>query len=124
MFLFLKFEQCILRMVKACNYCSTITLGFIDRLKASFQKRRTHLNLREIQQIKYPFVLNIFWLNPRIYSVTRAMSKSYPSDLTDEQWELLSSLIPPKTKGYRPRTVDLRAVIRGKKIICTSDLTD
>ena len=39
------------------------------------------------------------------------MSKSYPSDLTDEQWELLSSLIPPETKACRPRTVNLKAVI-------------
>ena len=39
------------------------------------------------------------------------MSKSYPSDLTNEQWELLSSLIPPENVGCRPRCVDLRAVI-------------
>lgn len=39
------------------------------------------------------------------------MSKSYPSDLTNEQWELLSSLIPPENAGCRPRCVDLRAVI-------------
>ncbi|QOV23060.1 transposase [Anabaenopsis elenkinii] len=39
------------------------------------------------------------------------MSKSYPTDLTDEQWELLSVLIPPINLGCRPRRVDLRAVI-------------
>jgi putative transposase len=39
------------------------------------------------------------------------MSKSYPTDLTDEQWELLSVLIPPENPGCRPRCVDLRAVI-------------
>ncbi|MBD2166452.1 IS5 family transposase [Calothrix membranacea FACHB-236] len=39
------------------------------------------------------------------------MSKSYPTDLTDEQWELLSSLIPEENQGCRPRCVDLRAVM-------------
>ena len=39
------------------------------------------------------------------------MSKSYPTDLTDEQWELLSVLIPPINLGCRPRRVNLRAVI-------------
>ena len=39
------------------------------------------------------------------------MSKSYPTDLRDEQWELLSSLIPEENRGCRPRCVDLRAVM-------------
>ncbi len=39
------------------------------------------------------------------------MSKSYPSDLTDEQWELLSTLIPSECRNCRPRKVDLRAVV-------------
>ena len=39
------------------------------------------------------------------------MSTSYPTDLTDEQWELLSVLIPPENPGYRPRCVDLRGVV-------------
>jgi transposase len=39
------------------------------------------------------------------------MNQSYRTDLTDEQWELLQSLIPPAKQGGRPRTVDLRAVI-------------
>jgi putative transposase len=39
--------------------------------------------------------------------------KPYPSDLTDEQWSLVTTLIlPPDTKGLgRPRDVDLREVI-------------
>ncbi len=37
----------------------------------------------------------------------------YPSDLTDEEWSLLSSLIPPARRGGRKRTVDVRAVIDG-----------
>ena len=39
------------------------------------------------------------------------MSTSYPTDVTDEQWELLCALIPPENSGCRPRCVDLRAVI-------------
>jgi putative transposase len=39
--------------------------------------------------------------------------KAYPSDLTDEQWGLLETLITlPDTKGHgRPRDVDLREVV-------------
>jgi len=38
--------------------------------------------------------------------------KSYPSDLTDEQWSLLESLLPPEVAGMgRPREVDFREVI-------------
>jgi putative transposase len=40
------------------------------------------------------------------------MSKSYPSDMTDEQWAVLESLIPP-SHGGRPRTIDLRRVVNG-----------
>ena len=39
--------------------------------------------------------------------------KSYPSDLTDEQWDLLFPALPPARPGGRPRTVDLREVING-----------
>lgn len=39
------------------------------------------------------------------------MSSSYPSNLTQDQWELLSSLIPKAKAGGRPRTVDMQAVI-------------
>ncbi|MEP0853001.1 IS5 family transposase [Funiculus sociatus GB1-A4] len=41
------------------------------------------------------------------------MSQSYPSDLTDEQWELLSGLIPRAKVGGRPRSVDMQAVVNG-----------
>ena len=37
--------------------------------------------------------------------------KSYPSDLTDDQWELLAPLLPPPRPGGRPRSVDLREVV-------------
>jgi putative transposase len=35
------------------------------------------------------------------------MRKSYPSDLTDEQWAILEPLIPVNKTG-RPRTVPMR----------------
>ena len=40
--------------------------------------------------------------------------KSYPSDLTDEQWELVEQLIPAARcgrRGGRPREVDMREVL-------------
>lgn len=37
--------------------------------------------------------------------------KSYPADLTDEQWALLEPLVPPAKHGGRPRTVDMREVL-------------
>ena len=40
--------------------------------------------------------------------------KKYPSDLTDEQWAILAPLIPPakqRTRGGRPRTVNMREVL-------------
>src|SRR5215210_6333067 len=39
--------------------------------------------------------------------------KSYPSDLTDQQWELLAPLIPAPRPGGRPRTADMREVVNG-----------
>lgn len=39
------------------------------------------------------------------------MSTSYPSNLTQEQWELLESLLPAAKSGGRPRSVDLQAVV-------------
>jgi putative transposase len=37
----------------------------------------------------------------------------YPSDVTDEQWSLIKSHIPPEKPGGRPREVDMRQVING-----------
>jgi putative transposase len=37
--------------------------------------------------------------------------KAYPSDLTDEQWEVLRPLLPAAKPGGRPRSVDLREVV-------------
>jgi putative transposase len=37
--------------------------------------------------------------------------KPYPSDVTEEQWNLLAPLLPPARAGGRPRKVDLREVV-------------
>ena len=37
--------------------------------------------------------------------------KPYPSDLTDEQWELIEPYLPSAKPGGRPRTTDLREVV-------------
>jgi putative transposase len=37
--------------------------------------------------------------------------KEYPSDLTDEQWELIASLIPPQKHGGRPRKTSERLIV-------------
>jgi transposase len=39
------------------------------------------------------------------------MRKPYPTDLTDQQWAVLQSLIPPSKHGGRPREVDMREVV-------------
>jgi putative transposase len=39
------------------------------------------------------------------------MRRPYRSDLTDAQWELIQSLLPPAKPGGRPRIVDLREVV-------------
>ena len=37
----------------------------------------------------------------------------YPSDVTDEQWEVIAALFPAAKTGGRPRTVDMRQVVNG-----------
>jgi putative transposase len=39
------------------------------------------------------------------------LRKPYPSDLTDQQWELIQDLIPKPREGGRPRAVDMREVL-------------
>ncbi len=38
---------------------------------------------------------------------------SYPSDLTDEQWQLIEPQIPPEKHGGRHREADIRQVFNG-----------
>jgi putative transposase len=48
------------------------------------------------------------------------MSVYYPTDLTDDQWELFCALLPtPKTSG-RPRQVDLRWVVNAILYLCVA----
>ena len=35
----------------------------------------------------------------------------YPSDVTEEEWQLVAPLIPPAKRGGRKRTVDIREVL-------------
>ena len=35
----------------------------------------------------------------------------YPSDLSDAEWDLLKTLLPPEKPGGRPREVDMRLVL-------------
>ena len=37
--------------------------------------------------------------------------KSYPSDLSEQEWSVLEPLIPPAKPGGHPRTTDMREVI-------------
>jgi putative transposase len=43
--------------------------------------------------------------------MTTLARKPYFSDLTDAQWAILESLIPPQKQGGRPRTINMREVI-------------
>jgi transposase len=40
-------------------------------------------------------------------------SARYPSDLSDAEWTLIASMIPPAKHGGRRREVDLREVLNG-----------
>lgn len=43
-------------------------------------------------------------------------TKSYPSDLTDEEWEQIAPLMPKPGRRGRPREVDFGEVI--SKTVC------
>jgi len=45
--------------------------------------------------------------------MTERTRKPYPSDVTDDQWNLLEPLIPPKVGKGENRKVDLREVVNG-----------
>jgi len=44
----------------------------------------------------------------------------YPSDLTDQEWELVAPLIPAAKHGGRPRRVNMREIINGLLYILSS----
>jgi len=39
--------------------------------------------------------------------------ETYPTDMTDAQWQAIEPLIPPAKPGGHPRTVDMREVVNG-----------
>ncbi len=39
--------------------------------------------------------------------------KPYQTDLTDQQWKELQSLVPPRRPGGRPRSQDMREIMNG-----------
>jgi putative transposase len=43
--------------------------------------------------------------------MTALHRKAYPTDLSDEQWELIELVIPPVKTGGRPRAVSMREVV-------------
>ena len=44
-------------------------------------------------------------------SSPKGKPQGYPSDLTEQEWEILEPLIPPAKPGGHPRTTDMREVI-------------
>ena|SRR2546423_11341296 len=44
----------------------------------------------------------------------------YPTDVTDEQWWLVESLLPPPKPGGRPRVTDLREVLNAIRYLLRS----
>ncbi len=44
----------------------------------------------------------------------------YPSDLTDEEWALIASGIPPAKRGGNKRSVDLREIVNGLMYILST----
>ena len=51
------------------------------------------------------------------------MIKAYSSNLTQAQWELLESLIPPAKPGGRPRKVEIWAVLNAIFYVLTQGCT-
>jgi len=41
------------------------------------------------------------------------MKRTYPSDLNNDEWQILELLIPPPKPGGRPREVDMREILNG-----------
>jgi putative transposase len=37
--------------------------------------------------------------------------KSYPSDLSDAEWQIIEPMIPPAKTGGRPREQDMREIV-------------
>ena len=48
---------------------------------------------------------------PEHRRATDQHSVRYPSDLSDAEWALIGSMIPPAKRGGRPRDVNVREVL-------------
>ena len=49
--------------------------------------------------------------------------RAYPSDVTDEEWELMVPLVPPGKSGGGKRTVIMREVVNGLMSVSYTHLT-
>ena len=49
--------------------------------------------------------------------------RSYPTDLTDEQWKPVKPLIPAAAPGGRARSVDMREVVNAVLYLCRNGCT-
>lgn len=49
--------------------------------------------------------------------------KHYPTDLTDDQWELVRPLLPEAKPGGRPRSVDVREVLNDVLYVVRGDVS-
>ena len=46
--------------------------------------------------------------------------KRYPTDLTDDEWQVLAPLLPPAKPGGRPRSVDTREIVDAIRYVLRS----
>jgi putative transposase len=49
-------------------------------------------------------------------------TQTYPTDMTDRQWQCITDLIPPPKPGGRPRSLDMRQVINAILYILVSGI--
>jgi putative transposase len=45
---------------------------------------------------------------------------AYPTDVTDDEWQVMEPLIPPAKSGGRPRGVDLREIINDIRYVLSA----
>lgn len=57
------------------------------------------------------------WKKENRERYNRRDSKRYPSDLTDEEWQILHSLLPPPSGHGRPRLHVLREIMNGIRYV-------
>ena len=80
----------------------------LEVYKSVFEK---FLVVKKVQKSPQRYSLSIYKKNKD--SPVEATNKSYPTDLTNDQWELIKDLIPAPGTGGRKRTTDIRAVLNG-----------